>query len=125
MLFFSIFYLLLSGWFYPPTVYATEPQELVEAYFEAMKNGDVQTMKSYMGGRLYQRRKVLIEKNKKYPEFLIDFYKGAELEEVKVQGEIVHIKIQFPDRSKKQHNLVLQRDSYGEWKIVDELTFDR
>ena len=120
-----IFFLLVAGWFYPAITYATEPQELVEAYFEAMKNGDVKTMKSYMGGKLYQKRKVLLEENKEYPKFLIDFYKGAELETVEVKDEIVHIKIQFPDGGKREHNLVLQKNSYGKWKIVNELSFDR
>jgi len=106
-------------------VCASEPQEAVKAYFEAMKNGDVQTMKSYMGGKLYQRRKVLLEKNQKYPEFLIGFYEGAELEVLDVQGDIVHIGIQFPNGSKRQHRLVMQKDPDGQWRIVDELTFDR
>jgi hypothetical protein len=120
-----VIFLLLLGWFYPVMVYAAEPQVLVKAYFKALKNGDVQALKSYMGGKLYQKRKVLLEKNRDYPQFLIDFYKGAELEAVEVQDGIVHIKIRFPNGSLKQHNLVLQQNSYGNWIIVDELTFDR
>jgi hypothetical protein len=120
-----IFLLLLSSWFCPAMMCASEPQEAVKAYFEAMKNGDIQTMKSYMGGKLYQRRKDLLEKNQKYPEFLIDFYEGTELEVLDVQDEIVHIGIQYPNGSKKQHKLVLQKDPAGQWKVIDELTFDR
>ena len=120
-----IFFLLMFGWIYPATGFATEPQDFVKGYFDALKNGDVQTIKSSLGGELYKRRKALLEKNKKYPKFLMDFYKGAELKVVGVPGSgIVHIQIRFPDGSLKQHKLVLQKDSYGKWKIIDELTFD-
>ena len=31
---------------------AQEPQDVVTAYFQAMKNGDVETMKAHLGGKL-------------------------------------------------------------------------
>ena len=123
--FFLLLLFPLIGWFYPTTIYAIEPQEVVTAYFEAMKTGDIETMKSHMAGKLYQNRKVLLEKNKKYPEFLIGFYEGAELEVIEIQDGIVRIQIHFPNGSIKYHNLVLREDSAGIWKIVDELIFDR
>ena len=123
--FFLLLLFPLLGWFYPAKIYATEPQAVVIAYFKAMKNGDVEAMKSHMAGKLYQKRKVLLEKNKKYPEFLIGFYEGAKLEVIEVRGEIVRIQIHFPNGSIKYHNLVLRQDSAGILKIVDELNFDR
>ena len=119
-----VFFLLSLGWFFPSTMYAAEPQAIVKSYFEAMKNGDVQTMKFYLGGKLYQKRKILLEKNKKYPEFLVGFYEGAELEVMEVHDGFVRIQIKFPNGSKKHHNLILRRDASGQWKIVDELPFD-
>lgn len=123
--FFILLLFSLIGWLYPATIYATEPQAVVIAYFEAMKTGDIETMKSHMAGKLYQKRKVLLEKNKKYPEFLIGFYEGAELAVIEFRDGIVRIQIHFPNGSIKYHNLVLKADSAGIWKIVDELTFDR
>ena len=57
----------MFGWIYPATGFAAEPQDFVKGYFDALKNGDVQTIKSFLGGELYKRRKALLEKNKKLP----------------------------------------------------------
>lgn len=97
------------------------PQEMVSTYFQAVKNGDIQTMKSHMGEKFYQRRKVLLERNKNYPEFLKSFYERGEILVGEVKDGVVTVEIQFPDGSINYHHLVVKKDSLGQWKIVDEL----
>ena len=56
---------------------AADPFETVIKFFEASKSGDVETMKHLIAGTLYKSRRVLLEINTNYPEFLKKFYDGA------------------------------------------------
>ena len=57
---------------------AEEPADTVLLYFEAIRNGDVESVKSFLGGNLYKKRKVLLEQNEKYPDFLRERFGEAE-----------------------------------------------
>ena len=50
----------------------------VLSYFTALKNGDINTIKSYIALDTYKKNKALLEQNEKYPEFLKKYYQGAE-----------------------------------------------
>lgn len=57
--------------------YATEPFETVTQYFNASQRGDVEAMKQLIAGPFLENRRVLLEMNKNYPDFLKKFYDGA------------------------------------------------
>lgn len=104
---------------------AENPREMVNIYFQAVKNGDIQTMKRYMGENFYKKRKVLIENNKNYPEFLKNYYERGEILVGEAKDGVVTVAIQFPDGSINYHHLVVEKNPSEQWKIVDELRKDR
>lgn len=112
------------------SINAAEPVNLgdtVIQYFEASKNGDSETIKKLIGGSFYNQRKVLLEENKDYPDFLRNYYRGAEFQLgdtiMKKGGTVgvVNIRIQFPNGNVDQAKLLLMKDASGTWKVVDEM----
>jgi hypothetical protein len=76
--------------------FAIETTETVVQFFEASKNGDVDTMKRLIAGPFYYKRKALLEMNKGYPEFLKKFYDG-------VSVEILQTEVANDDMVKRNH----------------------
>jgi ABC-type transporter MlaC component len=102
---------------------ASTPSDAVLSYFQALKNGDVETIKASITGDMYKKRKVLLEQNKNYPEFLKNVYKGAQFRikdvSIKDNDAVVSVEVIFPDR-KTQFILYLIKDDLGNWKIFKE-----
>ena len=100
-------------------------------YFMALKSGDIFTIKQHIAGDMYKNSKVLLEKNKNYPQFLRDIYKGATFrtsEAVVSDGDVIaHVEIAFPNGNRSLARLRLskmknisQSDHESEtWKIVE------
>lgn len=69
--------------------------------FEALKEGDVETIRQCISGDMYDRYKILLEQNKNYPEFLRKFYLGATFRiehVVAIDGDvIVDVTIDLPN----------------------------
>ena len=110
--------------------------ETLYPYFAALKDGDVSSIKLHMSEGMYERYKVLLEKNKDYPGFLRNYYDGAEfwVKKVELSGQEVSVavSIQFPDnKSLNSSNKFLLRKKMnelnpdvigGRWKIVSQLS---
>jgi len=116
----------------PIISYAEEPFDTVNGYLEALKRGDTLVLKSYIGGRLYQKRKVLLEDNSQYPEFLRKFYDGSRFrilalvtDEKKPSNKFVDVEFQFPGGNKSLISFVVTKDPSGVWKIMDEIEGSR
>lgn len=103
---------------------ALGPNDTVLSYFQALKNGDVETIKDLITGEMYNRRKVLLEQNANYPEFLQKVYQGAEFKiietTIEANATLVTVEVTFPDRT-KQFVLYLENDDLGNWKIFNEI----
>lgn len=117
-----IFFLFSFNLFH---VLAAEPSDTVISYFEALKNGDTEIIKNYIAGEFYEKNKALLEENTKYPEFLRNYYEGAEF---RIRNsfeagndEIVEIGINFPNGSESIKKLRLKRYNDTSWKIVQEI----
>ena len=105
--------------------------ETLHPYFEALKDGDVSSIKLHISEGMYERYKVLLEKNKDYPEFLRNYYNGAEfwVKKVELSGQEVSVavSIQFPDNESLGSKLLLRMNDLnsdvigGRWKIVTHL----
>jgi hypothetical protein len=121
--------LLLNSTFLPAQVLVTNPviDEITKTYtslFDALRRGDLQTIKLYLSPVEYARYKVLFEQNKDYPRFLRNFYQGARLRVGQVDsvrsakneviGEFV---IDFPNGETTITRMRLNRDKGGEWKV--------
>ena len=103
------------------------PAEIVLNYFQACKNGDVSTMKSLITDRFYQRRRVLLEQNEQYPEFLKSRYSAmqfqivsSEIEEISGYAQVV-LQQTSPGGTSTDSTLILRQDAGGFWKISDEV----
>lgn len=103
---------------------AQEPRDVVAAYFHAMKNGDVVTMKSCMSGKLREKRKILLEQNADYPDFLRKYYAGVDIQVGEAHDGVVKVMVLFPDGSINSHQLVVMQAPDGSWRIINEISRD-
>lgn len=103
----------------------SEPGEVAAAYFQALKNGDTETVKNLITGKLYDKRIDLLEKNAGYSAFLKKFYQGVNVRVVNTVKEpeeaYVEVEIESPDGSQNPITLKLEKDGAENWKISDEI----
>jgi uncharacterized membrane protein YvbJ len=104
---------------------ASEPGEVVSQYFQALKHGDTEIVKSLITDKLYEKRIVLLEKNSNYSTFLKRYYQGATVRVVNVNNiaekSYVDVEIESQDGSNSPITLILTKDSGHNWKISDEV----
>ncbi len=130
-------YLMLHSLLYAQEVPKNDPvckgimNQTVLPFCEALKNGNVNLIKMYISEDLFEKNKVLLEQNKKYPEFLRNYYKGVKFQIGKIveiddkmtfniviecpNGDCNHSKLQL----RKARNSSLQGDKLETWKIVE------
>ncbi len=137
-LFFSILWMILFCGFSQaqeaPVVddeYEQVINETVMPFFEALKNGDVISIKQHIAGDMYERSKVLLEQNTEYPQFLRNYYQGVEfyVDDAYRSGNsvLVHIAIEYPNGdygSGKVYLWQINAAAQGlyeteNWKIID------
>ena len=101
------------------------PDESVVQFFEASKNGDTARMKQLIAGSFYNQRKVLLEENTTYPDFLRKHYDGARLQINSMRedrrGWVVEVRTKFADGTVDSNKFLVQKDASGSWKIIDEV----
>lgn len=110
-----------------PNAEAEEPFDTVTRYTEALQSGDTIAVKALIGGRLYQKKELLLDQNEEYPDFLRDFYEGAEFQvlgeliDVGPRGQGVAVEILFADGNSSEIIAIVERSPEGTWKVVDEV----
>jgi hypothetical protein len=101
----------------PEYLELVQTDEAFHPFFSAMKNGEVEKIKNYISGEMFERNRVLLEQNREYPDFLRKFYDGAQFKVVEVvrNGDIVvaNIMIIFQDGYESEIRLQLHRDRSG------------
>ena len=101
------------------------PDECVAQFFEASKNGDTARMKQLIAGTFYNQRKVLLEENTTYPDFLRKYYEGARLQITSMRedrgGWVVEVRITFADGTVDSNKWLVQKDATGTWKIIQDI----
>ena len=116
---------ILIASFISVAAYASTPNDTVLLYFQSLKNGDVITIKDLITGKLYEKRKVLLEQNENYSEFLKNLYQYAEFEitetTVKDSDAQINVQVNSPD-GKRPFILFLKKDDEGNWKIYKEMS---
>ncbi len=78
--------------------------------FQAMKQGDIETIKQYLRGDTYEQYRTLFEHNKKYGEFLRSYYAGAtfRLHDISARADntyVANISIEWGDGRKARFDL--------------------
>jgi hypothetical protein len=104
---------------------AFEPNDTVLSYFQALQQGDINTIKNTITGEMYKNNKVILEQNENYPEYLRKAYQGAEFQiidsTINNNEAEVKAKVNFPDRQ-NEFVLLLIKDDLGNWKIFKEIS---
>lgn len=106
---------------------ALRPADAVVQFFEASRNGDTETIKRLIAGSFYDQRKVLLEQNKQYGEFLRTRYQGTEIwtGNVRMKGDgtvgVVDVRILFPGGDVDTEKFLLKKGDDGAWKIVGQM----
>lgn len=49
----------------------------LQSFFAGLKAGDTAIIESWIGGELFEEKKILLRQNKAYPQFLRHYYQGA------------------------------------------------
>jgi hypothetical protein len=99
--------------------------EVINPYFTALREGNVNEIKKYLSEEMYEKNKVLFEQNKEYPTFLQKYYLGTEFSVERAEMidgvTIVNVLIEFSngDSSTSRLKLHKNRDNDGNvvWKI--------
>jgi len=108
------------------TVAATEPDQVITAYFKALKVGDIELIKNLISNNLYNKKRVLLEKNPKYGNFLKKIYQDADIHIVNIakkdKGTYVNVEINFLNGGQDLVTFLLTKDNAKDWKISEEIT---
>jgi hypothetical protein len=101
-----------------------KPNAVVLNYFQALKQGDIETIKKYIMGEFYNKKKILLEENNKYPEFLRRHYKNVTVRIIDTNIEdreaTVVVGIRFPNGKENYLEMNLKQTSQNSWKIFRE-----
>ena len=101
-------------------------------FFKGLKMGDVNTIKQCISGKMYNEVRILLEKNRAYPEFLKRYYQGAIFSVEKLSRTkpmiIVEVVIEFRDGVKRTSMLYLKeriqnsstKTTSKKWEIFDQ-----
>lgn len=88
---------------------------VVYPFFMALKNGNVESFKTFFSVDMYNENKRLLEENTEYPEFLRSYYQGTDisvLKAVKVDGEVEYdVLIKFPNGSQSISKLRVSEEA--------------
>lgn len=102
-----------------------DPEQVVAAYFHCLKEGDLESLGSLIGGKLFEKKRHLIYDANNYAEFLKNYYRNAQLISIEIN--------QFDDDSIESNlqlslgnniipfKLLLSRID-GTWVIIDDVT---
>ena len=103
---------------------AFEPIDTVLSYLQALKDGNIEAIKDSIAGELYKKRKVLLEQNENYSEFLKKIYQDAEFQITKTTAKddkvFISVAVDFSGR-KTNFTFLLLKNAAGNWKIYEEI----
>lgn len=105
---------------------ALEPGDTVLRFLQSLKNGNIEMIKDSITGEFLSKRKVLLEQNENYSEFLKKVYQEAEFrinETTAIDNDVlVNVEVNSPN-GKTELNLFLKKDMEGNWKIFKEIYY--
>ena len=100
---------------------------IVAPFFDALKQGDVVAVESYLGDPLLNDVKVLLRENKGYPDFLREYYRDTSVVVTNIESNShttarVNVDVNFPAGHVEFLQLELIRNTGGTWKIHQQTT---
>lgn len=100
----------------------------VTPFFDALRQGNVIAVESYLEDPLLADVKVLLRDNKGYPDFLREYYRGTTVVVTNIESSsesaiaIVNVDIYFPAGHVESLQLDLIKATVGGWKIQQQST---
>lgn len=102
--------------------------DTVERYTQALQSGDVEAIKNLLGGRLYKKRRVLLEENTEYSDWLKQYYAGASFSypngvtsDAGTSDKQVEVETRLGSGEQVRTNLILQSaPDTDEWQIIGQ-----
>ena len=81
-------------------------------FFQALKAGNMEIIKQYVTGDLYYRKRVLLEENKEYGNFLKKIYRDARFDVLSINQDsngdvLAEISVMMANGTKRQLNIYL------------------
>ena len=113
-----------------PSAAESGPDNTVLNYFIACQNGDIETIKQIITGPFYEKRKVLLNSNTEYSDFLARRFNGVKINLISVSiseennSSDVIIEREYPQGSRLQSKFILMEDENRIWKIYDVKVVD-
>lgn len=96
----------------------------VEPFFTALKSGDAETIKLYVGGVLYQNITEAFERNNDYGTFIRKRYDGAVFHPSVIEEDdnkmVVSVDVEFPGKGISAFELLVKKDKTDTWRIIDQ-----
>ena len=105
--------------------------DIVLPFLDALKNGDVDLIKHYIAGEIYENKRVLLENNEEYPDFLRSYYHDVEFYIENALESVdyieVHVVIEFSNGHEGNAKIFLGKDmnkfpgqlEEATWKIIE------
>lgn len=100
------------------------PEDTVYLYFSALKEGDIAELRNTVTESFYNKRKVLLERNSRYGDFLIKMYKDVQIsiEDIDINDGRAHVSVEQiragSDRS--EIVLILKKINGWDWRVDQE-----
>lgn len=93
-------------------------------FFTALQSGDINVIKSFIGGDMYQKMITAFEQDKEYGEFLKQRYDGAIFYPTVIkqwEGKmIVRVEVEFQGKEHSTFDLLVKKDTTATWQIIDQ-----
>jgi hypothetical protein len=126
-----LFFCICTGFLFSSSIaqeddFKDEATRIILSYFDGLKNGDVQSLKTLLTDPMLSSRRLLLEQNTAYPEHLRNYYQDSDmlLTDVSLTDDsniqIVTANIFFEG---DENNLTIQfllKNTDEGWKISEE-----
>ncbi len=101
----------------------------VVPFCTALQSGDLNVIKPYVGGDMYQKMMGAFEQNKNYGAFLKQRYDGAIFHPTVIEQSenemLVSVEVEFQEKGISVFELLVQKNKTGTWQIMNQQTSTR
>lgn len=100
------------------------PEDVVDQYFSALKEGNITSLKETMSDSFYNKRKILLERNASYADFLVENYRDVQINvlNVDIGDDKAHVTVEKfrAGDDREEIVLILVKIDDWTWKIDRE-----
>ena len=102
---------------------------VINPLFNALKNGDLKSIETYIDEPLYSEVKAQLQNNQEYPEYLRQYYSESYVEVINIvdrakEHKNVYVDLHFSSKDKQTLELQLHKTASGDWKVTKQSIVD-